>query len=68
MTLEFVPNDDRISPPEAAGFSLMMLGSTDSGDAYTFRELEQMFANAGFARSEMHQLPPSIQPAVISET
>lgn len=67
VTLEFVPNDDRISPPETAGFSLMMLGSTESGDAYTFRELEQMFANAGFARSEVHQLPPSIQQAVISE-
>src|SRR3977135_471543 len=28
VTLEFVPNEDRISPPDAAGFSLMMLGST----------------------------------------
>jgi ubiquinone/menaquinone biosynthesis C-methylase UbiE len=67
VTLEFVPNDDRISPPESASFSMMMLGSTESGDAYTFRELEQMFMNAGFARSEIHQLPPSIQQAVISE-
>ena len=66
VTLEFVPNEDRISPPEAAGFSLMMLGSTPSGDAYTFPELERMFGNAGFARSEMHPLPPSIQTVVIS--
>jgi len=28
VTLEFVPNDDRISPPDAARFSMMMLGST----------------------------------------
>ena len=35
-TVEFVPNDDRITPPMAAGFSMMMLGSTESGDAYTF--------------------------------
>ncbi|HSS21825.1 MAG TPA: class I SAM-dependent methyltransferase [Pyrinomonadaceae bacterium] len=67
VTLEFVPNEDRISPPESAGFSMMMLGSTERGDAYTFRELEQMFQHAGFSRSEMHELPPSIQRVVISQ-
>ena len=66
VTLEFVPNEDRISPPDAAAFSVMMLGSTGAGDAYTFPELERMFANAGFAGSEMHELPPSIQRVVIS--
>ena len=66
VTLEFVPNEDRITPPESAGFSMMMLGSTPSGDAYTFPELERMFINAGFTHNEMHQLPPSIQQAVIS--
>ena len=66
VTLEFVPNEDRISPPDAAAFSVMMLGSTPAGDAYTFAELEKMFANAGFKRSEMHPLPPSIQQVVIS--
>ena len=66
LTLEFVPNEDRISPPEAAGFSTMMLGGTPSGDAYTFSELERMFSNAGFARSEIHPLPPSIEQVVIS--
>ncbi len=67
VTLEFVANEDRISPPDAAAFSVMMLGSTPSGDAYTFSELERMFANAGFARNELHQLPPSIQQVVISQ-
>src|SRR6266446_10642173 len=66
VTLEFVPNDDRISPPEAAGFSMMMLGSTPSGDAYTFAELERMASTAGFARSEHHPLPPTIESVVIS--
>jgi len=65
-TLEFVPNDDRITPPQAASFSMQMLGGTPSGDAYTFAELEQMFQNAGFARSEMHELPPTIERVVIS--
>ncbi|HEV3201255.1 MAG TPA: class I SAM-dependent methyltransferase, partial [Bryobacteraceae bacterium] len=31
--LEFVPNEDRVSPPMAAGFSLVMLATTPSGDA-----------------------------------
>ena len=66
VTLEFVPNDDRITPPQAAGFSMQMLGGTPAGDAYTFAELEQMFHNAGFSRSEMHELPPTIERVVIS--
>jgi SAM-dependent methyltransferase len=67
VTLEFVPNDDRVTPPEAAGFSLMMLVGTPGGDAYTFAELERMAANAGFSRSTIHPLPPTIQQVVISE-
>ncbi|HKU76674.1 MAG TPA: methyltransferase [Pyrinomonadaceae bacterium] len=67
VTLEFVPNDDRVTPPEVAGFSMVMLVGTPSGDAYTFRELEQMFANAGFSRSTIHELPPTFQQVVISE-
>lgn len=66
VTLEFVPNDDRVSPPHEAMFSLVMLASTPSGDAYTFRELESMFRNAGFSRSELHPLPPTMQHVVIS--
>ena len=67
VTLEFVPNDDRVTPPEVAQFSMVMLVGTPSGDAYTFRELEQMFANAGFSRSTVHELPPTFQQVVISE-
>jgi len=66
VTLEFVPNEDRISPPDTAAFSLVMLSGTPSGDAYTFVELERMFANAGFAGSELHQLPPTVEQVVIS--
>ena len=66
-TLEFVPNDDRVTPPDSAGFSLVMLAGTPTGDAYTFAELERMFANAGFSRSTIHPLPPTFQQVVISE-
>jgi hypothetical protein len=57
-TLEFVPNEDRVSPPGPATFALVMLCSTPRGDAYTFAELESMFANAGFSRSTLHNLQP----------
>jgi SAM-dependent methyltransferase len=57
-TVEFVPNDDRISPPAAAGFSMMMLGSTESGDAYTFKELDAMFRDGGFGESTAQELGP----------
>ena len=67
ITLEFVPNEDRISPPNQAMFSVVMLASTPGGDAYTFSELRQMFQNAGFTRSEIQELPNSIQQIVISQ-
>jgi hypothetical protein len=47
--LEFVPNDDRVSPVAAAQFSMMMLGTTVSGDAYTLSDLERMHVAAGFS-------------------
>jgi ubiquinone/menaquinone biosynthesis C-methylase UbiE len=68
VTLEFVPNEDRISPPGSAMFSLVMLGSTPHGDAYTFSELERMFKNAGFTRSILQELPPGFpQQLIISD-
>ena len=66
VTLEFVPNDDRVSPPGAAAFSLMMLGSTAEGDAYTFAELDSMCRNAGFAHNERHMLPGGFQSLIVS--
>jgi 2-polyprenyl-3-methyl-5-hydroxy-6-metoxy-1,4-benzoquinol methylase len=66
VTLEFVPNEDRVTPPTAAKFSLIMLGSTPLGDAYTFSELEKMFRNSGFASSSLHPIPPSPHQVVIS--
>lgn len=66
LTLEFVPNEDRVSPSVAASFSMMMLGSTPSGDAYTFAEFDRMFKNAGFKSSELRELPGSPQKLIIS--
>jgi ubiquinone/menaquinone biosynthesis C-methylase UbiE len=67
VTVEFVPDEDRVSPPGAAAFSMVMLASTPQGDAYTFAELEGMLKRAGFSRTELHELPPSPQRLLISE-
>ena len=65
ITLEFVPNDDRISPA-SADFALIMLVTTPGGDAYTFREWDAMFQNAGFGRSELHAVPKSKEHIIIT--
>ena len=51
--LEFIPNDDRVTPPTAAAFSMIMLANTPSGDAYTFAEIASMAKNAGFQRVDL---------------
>jgi 2-polyprenyl-3-methyl-5-hydroxy-6-metoxy-1,4-benzoquinol methylase len=56
VTMDLVPNPDRISPARAASFSMMMLGMTPAGDAYTFAEYEQMFRNAGFRSNVLHAM------------
>jgi hypothetical protein len=66
LTLDFIPEPDRVTPPESAGFSLVMLATTARGDAYTFAEFQGMFARAGFSRSEFHDLTPTTQQAVVS--
>jgi len=66
-TVEFVPNDDRVSPPQAAAFSMMMLGGTESGDAYTYKELERMCQTAGFGPSELHSLAPAPQSLILTK-
>jgi 2-polyprenyl-3-methyl-5-hydroxy-6-metoxy-1,4-benzoquinol methylase len=65
-TLDFVPNEDRVSPPRAASFSMMMLGMTPAGDAYTFSEYEQMFRNAGFSSNELRPLGPIGHSVILS--
>jgi 2-polyprenyl-3-methyl-5-hydroxy-6-metoxy-1,4-benzoquinol methylase len=66
-TLEFVPNDDRITPPMAASFSMTMLGTTPQGDAYTFKELESMLKEAGFEKNETIDVPFSPQRLIVSQ-
>ena len=64
-TLEFVPNEDRVSPPLTAAFSMTMLTSTPSGDAYTLNDLTAMYTAAGFSGIAAHPVPMSPETAVI---
>jgi 2-polyprenyl-3-methyl-5-hydroxy-6-metoxy-1,4-benzoquinol methylase len=66
-TLEFVPNEDRVTPPGPATFAMMMLASTIAGDAYTFRELSEMYADAGFTGMGAHPLEQSPHTIVVGK-
>jgi hypothetical protein len=59
-------NDDLVSPAVSSSFALIMPASTASGDAYTFAEYDKMFKNAGFARSEILEVPHSPQGLIVS--
>lgn len=63
--LEFVPNEDRVSPPMPAAFSMVMLASTQAGDAYTFKEYESMYRGAGFGNVTAHPIPQFPQTVVV---
>jgi len=67
ITLEFVPNEDRVSPPVAATFSFMMLGTTPAGDAYTFSQYDSMWKSAGFKSSELIELPDAPQRVIVTQ-
>ena len=65
--VEFVPNPDRVSPPESAGFSLVMLATTPEGDAYTLPEFEKMLAEAGFQPPKAYPLPPAFTAIIAAK-
>jgi SAM-dependent methyltransferase len=50
VLLDFVPNEDRVSPSADAAFSLTLLATTASGNVYTFKEYGRMLRAAGFGR------------------
>jgi ubiquinone/menaquinone biosynthesis C-methylase UbiE len=66
VTLEFVPNEDRVSPPVPASFALVMLASTPEGDAYTFGEYQRMFRDAGYSAIEQFPLTGMPQTVLVA--
>jgi 2-polyprenyl-3-methyl-5-hydroxy-6-metoxy-1,4-benzoquinol methylase len=55
-TVEFAPNDDRISPSSQAAFALFMLATTPAGDAYTVNEMGAMYEAAGYGQISAWEL------------
>jgi 2-polyprenyl-3-methyl-5-hydroxy-6-metoxy-1,4-benzoquinol methylase len=66
VILEFVPNDDRVSPRVPALFSVTMLSNTPQGDAYTYAELSAMCRSAGFEEVRLVQLAHMPQSLVVA--
>jgi SAM-dependent methyltransferase len=67
LSVDFVPNEDRISPPLPAMFAFWMLASTPGGDAYTASELDQMARKAGFGAARIRPLRPTPESLIIFE-
>ena len=67
ITVEFIPNEDRISPAPMAEFCLIMLATTPAGDAYVFSEYDRMFRHAGFGDSSMQDIPASNERVIITK-
>ncbi|HET9184318.1 MAG TPA: class I SAM-dependent methyltransferase [Candidatus Angelobacter sp.] len=67
VLLEFIPNEDRVSPPQPAMFSVVMFSTTPNGDAYTFSQLAKMCSEAGFGDPRLEQLNGAPQSLVVAQ-
>jgi hypothetical protein len=52
----------------SAAFSLTMLATTAAGNAYTFRELEQMYVEADFRNVKSYPVPTGPHTVVVGHT
>jgi ubiquinone/menaquinone biosynthesis C-methylase UbiE len=66
VTLGFIPNEDHVSPPIPAAFSLFMLATTPGGEAYSFSDYEKRFRAAGFQTNKLVPMPAGPQNLIIS--
>jgi 2-polyprenyl-3-methyl-5-hydroxy-6-metoxy-1,4-benzoquinol methylase len=66
VTLDFIPNEDRVTPARAAAFAMTMLGTTPCGDAYTASEYRRMFQNAGFSANDVRPVMSSGHSLILS--
>jgi len=66
IIVEFVPNEDRVSPAVPALFALNMLANTIAGDVYTFEEHRAMLSEAGFGDCQAQQLSPTSHTAIVA--
>jgi ubiquinone/menaquinone biosynthesis C-methylase UbiE len=66
VLIEFVPNEDRVSPPIPAWFVMNMLANTPGGDNYTLAEHTDMLERAGFSSVSSHPLTPTAETAIVA--
>ena len=59
IAVDFVPNEDRVSPEFPAAFAWVMLATTPKGDAYTAGDYRKIARMAGYAEVTITPLPPS---------
>jgi SAM-dependent methyltransferase len=64
--VDFMPDDDRVSPADPASFAFTMLAATESGDAYTAAEHRAMLAASGLANMVFHNLVPTPMTVAIA--
>lgn len=60
---EYLVNEERTGPPMALFFAINMLINTDEGDTYSFEEISQWLAEAGF--TNMRKIEPGGPASVI---
>jgi hypothetical protein len=54
---EFLPNEERTSPPTPLIFAVNMLIHTDLGDTFTFGEISAWLREAGFVKPRLLEAP-----------
>lgn len=67
VILDFVPNEDRVSPPIPAMFTITMFGGTEHGDTYTFSQFSQMCSDAGLKDARLMRLESSPESLVMAK-
>ncbi len=62
---DHILEETRTNPPVGAIFSLLMLLTTESGRCYSLAEVNGWLENAGFAKTELIDLPPPLTSSLI---
>ncbi len=62
---EFMPNADRTGPANALLFAVNMLVHTESGSTFTFQEISEWLAQAGFTKPRLLEAP-SPSPLILA--
>jgi SAM-dependent methyltransferase len=66
--VEFVPDEDEVSPAPVAQFGMTMLTTTPAGDVYPFATLADWLVAAGFVDPTLHPLRGTFERALFART